>query len=194
MKNLFFIERFGVRGKRKTYLLEIERLRKLEEEEFNDEFVEIAKDEIELENLISVSEEQGAASKSARDLSIALLGMLLSVIIWMISTDDPSLWAMILFSVMFFAAFGFFIGSFTAVNYYYNFAMKLKDNYKKKCLSDSKGTLSERMVAFAAIKQATVEAEAKLEEVNTNINDAEAKLEKVNVALDKAKQKLNKSN
>lgn len=194
MKNLFFIERFGVRGKRKTYVLEIERLRELEEAEFNDEFVEIAKDEIELENLISVSEEQGAASKSARDLSFALLGMLLSVITWMISTDDTSLLALILFSAMFCVAFGFFIGSLMAANYYYNFAMKLKDNYKKKCLSDNKGTLSERMVAFAAIKQATVEAEAKLETVNTKINDAEAELKTVNEALDKAKADLNKSN
>ena len=81
-----------------------------------------------------------------------------------------------------------------AANYYYNFAMKLKDNYKKKCLSDNKGTLSERMVAFAAIKQATVEAEAKLETVNTKINDAEAELKTVNEALDKAKADLNKSN
>jgi len=194
VKNLFFIERFGVRGKRKTYVLEIERLRELEEAEFNDEFVEIAKDEIELENLISVSEEQGAASKSARDLSFALLGMLLSVITWMISTDDTSLLALILFSAMFCVAFGFFIGSLMAANYYYNFAMKLKDNYKKKCLSDNKGTLSERMVAFAAIKQATVEAEAKLETVNTKINDAEAELKTVNEALDKAKADLNKSN
>lgn len=196
------------RNKRKTYLKELDKVRASKSEDFEDNFNtffdSLAVDDVKLETMIDISEAKSLEWNGGKDIALAFasiaLSMTISFVLATLSGSDFVLPA-VFSTVLAFGSVFAFSHSVNERDSYANLAIELKDSYKEKCASESEKTLSERMVAFAAIKQATVEAEAKLEEVkealnnvNKKLNNAEAKLEEVNGALNDANKKPNKSN
>lgn len=167
---------------RGLYLEELKEMRKLKDADFKTKFDTLVQNEAKLETMIDISEAKSLEWNGSRDVSLTMGGIGISMLISFVLANGDSLYSFhVLISGLLTGVFAFLaICSINRRDSYANLAIELKDRYKEKCLSDSKETLSERMVAFAAIKQATVEAEAKLEEVKEALNDANKKPNKSN--------------
>ncbi|WP_139995399.1 hypothetical protein [Kurthia sp. Dielmo] len=177
------------RNKRKTYLKELDEVRASKSEDFeanfNTFFDSLAVDDVKLETMIDISEAKSLEWNGSRDVSLTMSGIGISMLISFVLASGDSLYSFhVLISGLLTGVFAFlFFYSANERDSYANLAIELKDRYKEKCLSDSKGTLS-----FAEIKQAIdaketalakalAEAEAKVAEAEAKVAEAEAKAE-----------------